>query len=89
MPALPAALDNVSWRVSKRCVDGGCVMVGRQAESILVGNTMQPNGPYIIYTNATWKKFLLGVKRGDFDRPPDDNSSGPSSERYQAGHCAD
>ena len=69
MPALQVALDNVSWRISKRCDGGACVMVGRQAESILVGNTMQPNGRYVIYTNAAWKKFLLGVKRGDFDHP--------------------
>lgn len=69
MPALQVALDNVSWRVSKQCDGGACVMVGSQAESIIVGNSMQPNGPHVIYTNAAWKKFLIGVKRGDFDRP--------------------
>jgi len=69
MPALPSALENVSWRVSKRCDGGACVMVGRQAESILVGNTTQPDGPYISCTNTAWEKFLFAAKRGEFDNP--------------------
>ncbi len=69
MPALQPELNNVSWRVSKRCDGGACVVVGHRDESILVGNTTQPNGPYVIYTTAAWKRFLLGVKQGDFNRP--------------------
>jgi hypothetical protein len=67
MPTFQPGLDNVSWHISKRCIDGGCVAVGCRDKSILVGSTVQPNSPYIIYTTAAWKKFLLSVKRGDFD----------------------
>jgi Domain of unknown function (DUF397) len=69
MPALQLDLDNVCWRVSKRCDGGACVVVGSRDESIIVGNTTRPNGPYVIYTSDVWKKFLLSVKQGDFDRP--------------------
>ncbi len=69
MPALQPDFNSVSWRLSKRCDGGACIMVGHRDESILVGNTGQPGGPYIEYTTAAWKKFLLSVKRGDFDRP--------------------
>lgn len=68
MPACQPAGRNFSWRVSARCDGGTCVMVGSQGESILAGSTMQPGGPFVIWTNAAWKKFLIGVKRGDFDR---------------------
>lgn len=69
MPAPQPDLDNVNWHVSKRCDGGACVMVGYRDESVLVGNTIQPNGPYVTYTTAAWNKFLLSVKRGDFDHP--------------------
>jgi Domain of unknown function (DUF397) len=69
MPALQPELDNVSWRVPKRCDGGACVVVGYRDDSILVGSTMQANGPYITYTAAVWKKFLLNIKRGDLDHP--------------------
>jgi hypothetical protein len=42
-------------------------MVARQGESVIFGNTTQPDGPTYIYTRNEWKEFLAGVKRGDFD----------------------
>ena len=42
-------------------------MVGRQGESILIGNTAQRSGPYISCTEAEWNRFLLSAKCGDFD----------------------
>jgi hypothetical protein len=69
MPALQPDLDNVNWHVSERCDGGACVAVGCRDGSILVGNTMQPDGPYVTYTAAAWKKFLFSVKQGDFDDP--------------------
>ena len=44
-------------------------MVGCRGQAILVGNTAQRSGPYVIYTGAAWEKFLRSVKQGDFDRP--------------------
>jgi hypothetical protein len=69
MPALQPDLDKVSWHISKRCDGGACVAVGCRDKSILVGNTVQPEGPYVTYTSDAWKKFLVSVKRGDFDHP--------------------
>lgn len=67
MPILQPDLDKVSWRVSQRCDGGACVVVGCQDKSIIVGNTIQPNGPHVTYSTAAWNKFLHSVKRGDFD----------------------
>lgn len=69
MPAFQTPFGHVNWRISERCDGGACVMVGSQAGSIFVGNTKKPDGPYVIYTNSAWEKFLLSAKRGDFDRP--------------------
>lgn len=69
MPALQPELNNISWRVPKGCDGGACMRVGHQGQAILVGDTAQPNGPYVSYTRAAWSKFLLSVKQGDFDSP--------------------
>ena len=71
MPALQRHVNNYSWRVSRRCDGGHCVMVGHQEGSILVGNAAQPNGPHIAYTFAAWRDFLLAIRQGSFDPPAD------------------
>jgi hypothetical protein len=60
-------VDNSNWRFSRRCDGGACVMVGHQEGSIVVGNAAQPDGPYIAYTVAAWRNFLLGIRQGAFD----------------------
>jgi hypothetical protein len=42
-------------------------MVARQGDSVVFGNTSQPDGPVYKYTTAEWKEFLAGAKLGDFD----------------------
>jgi hypothetical protein len=42
-------------------------MVACQDDSVVFGNTSQPDGPIYVYTRAEWKAFLAGAKRGDFD----------------------
>jgi len=42
-------------------------MVARRGDSVVFGNTSQPDGPVYVYTTAEWKEFLAGVKLGDFD----------------------
>ena len=69
MSALHPEFKGFSLRVSSRCDGGACVMVGHENESIIVGNSTQRNGPYVIYTRAAWSKFLLSVKQGEFDQP--------------------
>jgi Domain of unknown function (DUF397) len=42
-------------------------MVARHQDSVVLGNTTQPNGPTLACTGAEWKEFVAGVKLGDFD----------------------
>jgi Domain of unknown function (DUF397) len=42
-------------------------MVARHGDSVLFGNTSQPDGPVYAYTATEWRDFLAGVKLGDFD----------------------
>jgi len=44
-----------------------CVIVTRQGDSILIGNSGQPAGPFNSFSRAEWKEFLVGAKLGDFD----------------------
>jgi hypothetical protein len=63
----PSATGDIQWRVSRTCESGACVMVARQGDSVLLGNTSQPDGPVYMYTRAEWREFLAGAKLGDFD----------------------
>jgi hypothetical protein len=67
MSVYPSAPEDISWRVSRTCESGACVMVARQGDSVVVGNTSRPDGPVYRYTRAEWKEFLAGAKLGDFD----------------------
>ncbi len=59
--------EGLTWRVAKACDGGACVMVARDGESILFGNTTQPDGPKLSYTRPEVKAFAAGIRRGDFD----------------------
>jgi predicted secreted Zn-dependent protease len=67
MSVNPSAPGDLSWRVSRTCDGGACVMVACHGDSVMFGNTSQPGGPVFTYTKAEWKEFLAGVKLGDFD----------------------
>jgi hypothetical protein len=67
MSMIPSAPGDLSWRVSRTCDGGACIMVARHGDSIVFGNTIQPGGPVYAYTGAEWKEFIAGVKLGDFD----------------------
>jgi len=67
MSSYPSAPGGLSWRVSRTCEGGACVMVARDGENIVFGNTSQPGGPVYSYTKSEWREFLAGVKVGDFD----------------------
>lgn len=67
MTLYPSAPGGLSWRVSRTCEGGACVMVARDGDSVVFGNTSQPEGPVFAYTRAEWKEFLAGAKLGDFD----------------------
>ncbi len=67
MTTYPSAAGDLSWRVSRTCDGGACVMVARSGDSVVFGNTSQPDGLTYAYTAAEWKEFIAGVKLGDFD----------------------
>ncbi len=67
MSRCPSVPGGLNWRVSQTCDGGACVMVARQEDSVLFGNSSQPGGPTLAYTGAEWKEFIAGVKLGDFD----------------------
>ncbi len=67
MAMYPSAPEDLGWRKSRTCDGGACVIVARHGDSVVFGNTTQPNGPVYVYTEAEWKEFLAGAKQGDFD----------------------
>lgn len=67
MAEYTSAREGLTWRVSRTCDGGACVVVARNDESVLLGNTSQPDGSTLTYTRAEWQEFVAGVKRGDFD----------------------
>ena len=62
-----APADDLAWRVSRTCDAGACIKVARKGESVLIGNTSSPDGPFGEFTADEWRQFLAGVKLGDFD----------------------
>jgi hypothetical protein len=67
MTIYPSAPGDLNWRISRTCDGGACVMVTRQGDNVIFGNTSQPGGPVYAYTRAEFKEFIAGVKLGDFD----------------------
>jgi predicted secreted Zn-dependent protease len=63
----PVASGYFDWRISSRCDSGACVGVARQGESVLVGNTSDPEAPVSRFTRQEWHAFVAGVKLGEFD----------------------
>ena len=61
------ATEGLTWRVSRTCDGGACVMVARDGEFILFGNTTEPDGPKLSYTRVEAEAFAAGIRRGDFD----------------------
>jgi hypothetical protein len=67
MITYPSAPGDLNWRVSRTCDGGACVMVARDGDNVVFGNTSKPDDPVYSYTWAEWKEFIAGVKLGDFD----------------------
>lgn len=67
MPAYESVSGSLDWHVSSTCESGACIRVARLGESILIGNTSDPEGPVSEFTTEEWRQFLAGVMLGDFD----------------------
>ena len=60
-------LGGVQWRKStKSNPSGNCVEAGPLADGVAVRNSRFPDGPALVFTEAEWAAFVLGVKEGDF-----------------------
>jgi hypothetical protein len=60
-------LPAVAWRKSSYSnPSGNCVEAALLADGIAVRNSRFPHGPALVFTEAEWAAFLLGVKEGEF-----------------------
>jgi hypothetical protein len=70
-PLIPPTLGSLSWRVARKCDGGSCIQVARStdrsAETIVIGDSKNPDGPVLSYSRDEWTAFVEGVQRGDFD----------------------
>lgn len=57
----------LAWRTSLRCDGGTCVQVAESGRMILVADSKAPAGPFLSYTKAEFRDFIVGAKNGDFD----------------------
>jgi len=63
----PTTNGDLAWRVASRCNGGACVCVASDGDTIIVGDTKNPDGPVLGYTREEWKVFVEGIIQGDFD----------------------
>jgi predicted secreted Zn-dependent protease len=67
MSAQASAQGGLDWHKSRACESGACIQVARRGDSVLIGNTNDPEGPVSMFTTDEWRNFIAGVKTGDFD----------------------
>jgi len=61
------ALDT-PWRKARRSVsNGACVEVASGRRTIVVRDSVDPSGPMIRYSAATWQAFIAAAKTGSHD----------------------
>lgn len=66
--ALLQGADNpVNWRKSAHSVAGGnCAEVASISGSVVVRDSMDPNGPLLRYPASSWESFLNSARGGRF-----------------------
>jgi Domain of unknown function (DUF397) len=55
------------WRTARRCESGACIEIGALADSILIRNSADQDGPRLAISRGGWRDFVAGAKNGDFD----------------------
>lgn len=68
MVEVPVSPDRVSWRKSSLSADGDCIEFARTKEQVWVRDSKNPAGPALGFTHKGWSRFLIGVRRNEFDR---------------------
>ena len=66
IPLLPAQLRAAKWRKSRHSnPSGNCVeMASLPGEQVAVRDSHRPDGPALLFTRATWERFLHGLREG-------------------------
>lgn len=60
--------DLLFWRCCSRCSQGGCVEVALLPDGgALVRDSTDPTREPLMIPNQDWRRFLSGVKHGQFD----------------------
>jgi Domain of unknown function (DUF397) len=58
------------WRKSRRSIGNGeCVEVAPVVQAVAVRDSVDPAGPVLRYSSASWRTFLMDAKLGSFDTP--------------------
>lgn len=63
------SFNDTDFIKSSRCVypPGGCVEVAIKHGAVGVRDAKNPDQKPLLFTQAEWEAFLLGVKAGEFD----------------------
>jgi hypothetical protein len=81
-----ASLCALGWRKSSYSMKNGqCVEVARSSENVLVGDSKNPERPFLVYTAAECCHFLNGAKQSDFDGLVSRAAAQASSDAHRTG----
>jgi len=54
MTMYPSGPANLDWRWSRACERGACIVVARDEDSVVFGDTTDPGGATYSYTVVEW-----------------------------------
>ena len=63
----PATFGDLSSRFARLCNGGACVRVAANGDTVVIGDTKNPDGPVLAYSRTEFRTFIEGVRQGDFD----------------------
>jgi len=54
----PRSTLTLTWRRSSKCDSGDCVEIARQGDNVLMRDSVDPEGPMIVFADREWAAFL-------------------------------
>jgi hypothetical protein len=55
------------WQCGRSCDGGMCVEIARLSDAIMMRDSMYPDGTILTVSRDEWRRFVVGIKAGDFD----------------------